>query len=355
MAQAAQIAPSYAVKILQSLVRLGWVRRTEGAYHLVEARQLLDSWARSSVFGRADSQRRFLVPGDSLEAERRFVEIANRLRCRYALTLFSGARHRAPFVRAPLAHSYFEGDPSRIATELGARPISEGGNLVLVEPGDEGVFLALQETEGARIVSDARLYVDLYNFEARGREQAEYLLETVMPDLRTQDSPAVQAAFVEAIALRDRADEAVRGSEWLKAAALLETTLEVFGSSPSATAGQEAQRARLLLWMSLAHVAFKNKDRQALERAREICVTESDVETLRREIGYNPTHVGLALQAYFAAQALLSDDSVERRTYMAKENNHFTIITSRYAESRQEVEQRANEIHTAVSAEQTGR
>jgi hypothetical protein len=176
-----------------------------------------------------------------------------------------------------------------------------------------------------------------------------------MPDLRTQDSPAVQAAFVEAIALRDKADEAVLRSEWQKAVEWLEKALGAFESSPSASAAREAQRTRLLLWMSLAHVAFKKKDRKVLERAREICVTESVVESLRREIGYNSTHVGLALQAYFAAQALLSDDSVEKRTYTEKEHNHYTIITSRYAESRQEVEQRANEIHAAVSGEQSGR
>lgn len=179
------------------------------------------------------------------QAQRRFVEAAARLRARYALTLFSGARRRAPFVRASVTHSYFEGNTSRVAAEIGARPISEGGNPVLVEPDGDAVFLALQEAEGARVVSNARLYVDLFNFEARGREQADFLLETVMPDLRTQDSPA--------------------------------------------------------------------------------------------------------------AQALQSDDPVERRTYAEKERNHHTIITSPYAESRQEVEQRAAEIHKAVRGDEAGR
>ncbi len=354
LAEAAGIAPSYAVKILQNLVRAGWVKSVERGYALSQPRELLGSWARAVVFGSTGAQKRFMVPGDVFEVERRFVDVVQRLRARYALTLFSGARRRAPFVRASVAHAYFEGNPSRVAAEIGARPISEGGNLVLVEPDDDAVFLALQESEGARIVSDARLYVDLYNFEARGREQAEYLLETAMPDLRTQDSPALQAAFVDAVALRDKADDAVMRSEWTRAVELLENALRAFEGSPAASAAQEAQRARLLLWMSLAHVAFKRRDRKALERAREICVTESDVESLRREIGYNSTHVGLALQAYFAAQALLSDDRVERRTYAEKERNHHTIITSRYAESRQEVEQRANEIHAAVSGDQAG-
>jgi hypothetical protein len=348
LAKTAGIAPSYAVKILQNLVRVGWVKAAENGYALTQPRELLDSWAQAAVFGRRGTQKRFVVAGDILEVEQRFVEAAGRLRARYALTLFSGARRRAPFVRASVAHAYFEGNSDRVAAEIGARQISEGGNLVLVEPDDDAVFLALQESEGARVVSDARLYVDLYNFEARGREQAEFLLETVMPDLRTQDSPAIQAVLVEAKALQDRADYEVLHSEWEKAVDLFERALKSFEVSPTASAAREAQRARLLLWMSLAHVAFKRKDPKALERAREICITESDVESLRREVGYNATHVGLALQAYFAAQALQSDDSIERRTYAEKERNHHTIIKSPYAESRQEVEQRADEIHMAV-------
>jgi hypothetical protein len=355
LAEAASVAPSYAVKLLQDLVRAGWVKKADRGYALVQPRELLNSWAQAVVFGSRQAQRRFVVAGDVEEVERRFVEAAGRLRARYALTLFSGARRRAPFVRASVAHAYFEGNPGRLAAEIGARPISEGGNLVLVEPDDDAVFLALQEVEGARVVSDARLYVDLFHFEARGREQAEFLLDSVLPDLRTQDSPAVQAAFVEAIALRDKADAAVMRSEWAKAVDLLERALKAFETSPTASGAREAQRARLLLWMSLAHVAFQRKDPKALERAREICVTESEVEALRREVGYNATHAGLALQAFFAAQALQSADPVERRTYAEKERNHHMIITSPYAESRQEVEQRAAEIHKAVWGDEAGR
>lgn len=57
------------------------------------------------------------------------------------------------------------------------KPVDGGGNLVLVKPYDEGVFMDLQEFEGVRVVSNIQLYVDLYNYAARGREQAEFLRE----------------------------------------------------------------------------------------------------------------------------------------------------------------------------------
>src|SRR5438552_4052109 len=95
LAETAGIAPSYAVKLIKDLVRAGWVKSAARGYLLSNPRELLDSWAQASVFGSRGSQKRFMVPGDVIEVERRFVEVAQRLRARYALTLFSGARRRA--------------------------------------------------------------------------------------------------------------------------------------------------------------------------------------------------------------------------------------------------------------------
>lgn len=204
LSEAAGIAPSYAVGILQNLVQIGWVGSGDEGYTLTQPRMLLDSWANSREFARPHPSRGFVIVGDTTEAESRFRDVANRHRARYAFTLFSGARFRAPFVRYLAAHVYLEGSPDRIVKEMGARPVSEGGNLVVMQPDDEGVFLGLQECDGARVVSDPRLYVDLFHFKARGREQAEFLLEKVMPDLFTQESPSVQAALHEALEIRDK-------------------------------------------------------------------------------------------------------------------------------------------------------
>ena len=351
LAERARIAPSYAVKILFELVGVGWVRHVSGQYVPAQPRSLLDSWAHATYFGADVAVRRFVVAGDATEVESKFVEVANRLRARYALTLFSGARRRDPFVRYPPSHAYLEGDPTPLARELGSREISEGGNLVLVEPEDEGVFYALQDCQGARVVSDARLYVDLFNFEARGREQAEFLLDKVMPDLRTEDSPAVVAAFHEALKTRDEGDRAILESRWPEAVELWDRALLAFKASPSASAVREALRARLLLWMSLAHVAFDRRDRKTLDKARAICTTESEVEELRRVVGYNATHVGLAILAFFAAHVRLTKDSTERRAYAEKARDHYTIITSPYAESHQEVAQAAADLWREMGAD----
>jgi hypothetical protein len=351
LAQAGGIAPSYAVKIIQTNIEQGWMTHVKQGYKLVQPRAMLDRWAAGSRFGHGQRQWHFVVPGDSREVEGRFIETANRLRAAYALTLFSGARRLAQFVRFPASHAYLEGDPMIVAREIRGRPISEGGNLILVEPKDPGVFRTVQVIDNARVVSTARLYVDLFNFAARGREQAEYLLETVMPDLRDTEAPAVQAAFSDALGFRDAGDAAMKQRRWADAMELLEKTVKTLTPIPTETAKREARRAQLLWWMSLVHLAFDRKDRKALEKARQLMITESQVEELRRHVGYNATHVGLALQAYFAALALLTDDPMERRTYAEKARIHHKIITSPYAESRDEVVEESNRIASEVPQE----
>lgn len=50
-----------------------------------------------------------------------------------------------------------------------------GGNVHLLQPYDEGVFYQLRKPEGIAVVGNIQLYLDLYNYPARGREQAEFM------------------------------------------------------------------------------------------------------------------------------------------------------------------------------------
>jgi len=61
------------------------------------------------------------------------------------------------------------------ATEL--KPVSSGANVLVLNPYDVGVFYATQKVGEKNIVSNIQLYLDLYNYKGRGREQAEYLRE----------------------------------------------------------------------------------------------------------------------------------------------------------------------------------
>ena len=98
----------------------------------------------------------------------------------YALTLFSGAAKLAPFVRYNVVALYFLGDQEALQRELGLKPVDSGANVLLLSPYDEGALAGLQESQGHKIVSTIQLYLDLYSYGGRGREQAEFIREKLL-------------------------------------------------------------------------------------------------------------------------------------------------------------------------------
>ena len=99
----------------------------------------------------------------------------------YALTGLAGANLVAPYVRPTNIHFYIKvkDDTVRIANQLDLRPTEKGGNVSMVLPYDEGVFYGLTKVSEVNVVSKVQLYVDLFNYPARGEEAASALLECI--------------------------------------------------------------------------------------------------------------------------------------------------------------------------------
>jgi len=57
--------------------------------------------------------------------------------------------------------------------------VETGGNVSIVLPYDEGVFYGVSQVGGVKIVSKVQLYVDLFNYPARGEEAAEMMLRAL--------------------------------------------------------------------------------------------------------------------------------------------------------------------------------
>jgi hypothetical protein len=115
--------------------------------------------------------------------------LAERESLTYAFTLHSGASLIAPFVRFTDVHFYYQGDACTEWSEcvevliqgLDLRPVESGGSVHILKPYDEGVFYNLQRPTGMPVVCNTQLYLDLINYPARGREQAQFLREQKMP------------------------------------------------------------------------------------------------------------------------------------------------------------------------------
>jgi hypothetical protein len=99
----------------------------------------------------------------------------------YALTGLAGALLVEPFVRPTNTHMYIlkESDAGKLAHELGLMPVEENGNVKFAIAPSDGIFYGAQEIDGMRVVSDIQLFVDLYNYPARGREAADELWKRI--------------------------------------------------------------------------------------------------------------------------------------------------------------------------------
>lgn len=98
----------------------------------------------------------------------------------YAFTLFSGALLIAPHVHQTQTFFYFLGNEENFRKEMDLKPVASGANVLILSPYDEGVFYAPQIISRRNIVSNVQLYLDLYNYKGRGREQAEHLRENIL-------------------------------------------------------------------------------------------------------------------------------------------------------------------------------
>ena len=99
----------------------------------------------------------------------------------YALTLHTGANLLTSFVRTEEIFIYmnfknWEKGILDIRQKLDLKELVRGGNIHLIHPFyKNSVFFNTQKIKGFTVVSNLQLYLDLYNFQPRGREQAEYL------------------------------------------------------------------------------------------------------------------------------------------------------------------------------------
>ncbi len=183
VAERAQVAPSTASDVLSELERFEWlVSRGKGPSkerNLREPSALIDAWVKQIATQRAPMLRRYFVPGLKSDAlVERLGQIFNAHQVAYAVSYEAAAQCYAPFlsslsqVRVRLLPSTsFE----TAMSELGARVVNEGANLVVIEAKSAGELLFRQKVGGIWLAPPVQVYLDLLRAEGRGKELAEHL------------------------------------------------------------------------------------------------------------------------------------------------------------------------------------
>lgn len=177
LSKATGLSIGYAHAVARRLMDESFVALTP-ARRLAVARPdaLLDAWAKARTLETDEAAPYFSFDRSVASLENKVDQAAETLKARYALTLGCGASRRVPFARYTEVQLYIRSnDLLRWVKALNLRPAETGANIVFRLAKDDGVFYGATRAGGATVACDPQLFVDLYNYPARGREAAEAL------------------------------------------------------------------------------------------------------------------------------------------------------------------------------------
>lgn len=165
-------------KVVKKLIDMKYIDRdNDFKLRIDEPSRLLDDWSNEYSFHVNKIIPLYSFQKDQRKLLRDIEKVSKNHDLKYALTLHSGGRLVAPYVRSNEIHVYVDGDIDIWIDELDLRPVDSGGNINLVKPYDQGVLDDLQIMDGLNVVSNIQLYLDLCNYPKRGKEQADVIRE----------------------------------------------------------------------------------------------------------------------------------------------------------------------------------
>jgi len=179
-----RVSRSRVSEVSQALLHRNLAVHSEGKYRLklTAPSRLLNEWATIHDFTRTTKFVDYYSPEQDIS---KFLETLKEVKTiKYALTGLAGALLVAPFVRPTNIHLYVENekDAEELANLLDLVPVEANGNVKIAMAGSLGslgVFYGAEKRDGIWVVSLPQLYVDLYNYPARGREAAKEVYKVI--------------------------------------------------------------------------------------------------------------------------------------------------------------------------------
>ncbi|MBI2061049.1 MAG: hypothetical protein HYT87_14880 [Nitrospirae bacterium] len=274
------------IALVNRLVRRLKVEGLVALYHkrwiVTDPKTLLGRWLQAYAFGDAHlSLPCFDVQG-AQGLYRGLRDLAEKRGLRWAVTLYSGANMRSPFTTAQVTHVYIGGaDVHETAEALELRPVGKGANVVLIEPGDEGVFHGAREIEGVPVVSDLQLYLDLKTSGGRAAEQAEHLVEKgLVAAAKECAAPPLGIVLGGIPSDVGGEDDGAPGDRAAQAVLLVEREIEKTMTRGKSRGSRRAEWLRATLWLLRLQAAMEEDRKHFLESAERIVSTDTATDAL---------------------------------------------------------------------------
>ena len=180
LSKEAKVSLGFTHAVISTLIDYGHVYRNDSYMLKVsDPVKLIQRWAAYHNYTTMNKFLRYHTFEKNIEKFISKIKIA--IDETYALTVLAGAYIIAPYVRPTTVHFYIKQEEKAMnwVNLLDLRPVETGGNVSIVLPYDEGVFYAADKIKGVNVVSKVQLYVDLFNYPARGEEASEVVLQVL--------------------------------------------------------------------------------------------------------------------------------------------------------------------------------
>jgi hypothetical protein len=181
LAALTKIDAGYASRVLAFLDTEALVTRVgRGRMQAVDWPALLRRWAQEAPLESRGRGRTYLEPRGLSALVARLAKSAER----YAISGGLAAAAFAPAAPARLATIWIR-DAAEAATRLALRPAEAGANVLLIEPGDEGVFEGEVQRDGIWYAAPSQVAADLLTSPGRGPAEGEALIHWMLANEET--------------------------------------------------------------------------------------------------------------------------------------------------------------------------
>ncbi len=183
LAAQARVSPATVSQLLTEMERIGWLEtRDQGPgkqRYVREPSAVLDAWAQQVGSTPPPVPQRYFVPAVATgELMERLDDACAAHGAEYAISFEAAAHRHAPFLSSvsQVRCRLLAGPEGNAAiAQLGARAVSEGANLLVVEAASPGELLFRERTDGVWLARPVQVYLDLLGSQGRAREMAEHL------------------------------------------------------------------------------------------------------------------------------------------------------------------------------------
>lgn len=150
---------------------------------VVDAAALLDLWAEEEKEPDVIRSAAYALVPPGARAAVMFSGLLQEAGIDHAVSGVAAAALRAPFLTSiPVTEVRVTAAVplATVLAALGARPVDEGANVVVVQTSDDLALRFRSERDGVWVAAETRIYLDALRDPRRGKEQAQIFRETVL-------------------------------------------------------------------------------------------------------------------------------------------------------------------------------